>query len=278
MAYPVVDKPYGFKPINLIGGQVFAGSTRSLPIEYNYSTAIYFGDAVVLTKGFITRVSVGASTGSNLITGVFLGCSYTSPATGQKIYSQYYPASTAAGDIVAIVADDPDTVYKAVVCSSGTTVASGALAMVGTNLSGINNTGSNVTGNSANAILAPTATPVSTILPFRCVGVVPETAVTLGTATYSSIATATITTSANVGFAVPVGTHVAWLNSTTNQLVNTGSFVATAITANNTTSVVLNAAPTQTISASSTLVFVQYPEILVKWNVLSHGYYSSVTA
>jgi hypothetical protein len=28
MAYPVVNAPYGLKPINLIGGQVFAGSTR----------------------------------------------------------------------------------------------------------------------------------------------------------------------------------------------------------------------------------------------------------
>ena len=26
MAYPTVSAPYGFKPINLIGGQVFAGS------------------------------------------------------------------------------------------------------------------------------------------------------------------------------------------------------------------------------------------------------------
>ena len=34
MAYPVVDAPYGLKPINLIGGQVFAGSTRELPITY----------------------------------------------------------------------------------------------------------------------------------------------------------------------------------------------------------------------------------------------------
>jgi hypothetical protein len=25
MAYPVIDAPYGLKPINLIGGQVFAG-------------------------------------------------------------------------------------------------------------------------------------------------------------------------------------------------------------------------------------------------------------
>jgi hypothetical protein len=37
MAYPTVDKPYGLKPINLIGGQVFAGATRhrsKLPAAY----------------------------------------------------------------------------------------------------------------------------------------------------------------------------------------------------------------------------------------------------
>jgi hypothetical protein len=32
MAYPIIDAPYGVKPVNLIGGQVFAGSTRNLPI------------------------------------------------------------------------------------------------------------------------------------------------------------------------------------------------------------------------------------------------------
>jgi hypothetical protein len=25
MAYPTIDKPYGLKPVNLIGGQVFVG-------------------------------------------------------------------------------------------------------------------------------------------------------------------------------------------------------------------------------------------------------------
>ena len=29
-----VTVPYGLKPINLIGGQVFAGSTRMYPIRY----------------------------------------------------------------------------------------------------------------------------------------------------------------------------------------------------------------------------------------------------
>jgi hypothetical protein len=278
MAYPVIAGPYGLLPQNLIGGQVYAGSTRSLPIAYNYGTNIFYGDPVVLARGFITRASIGATTAVNSITGIFLGCSYTNPATKQKIFSQFYPASTLAGDIVAIVADDPDTVYKGVVCSATTVLASGAVAMVGTNLSGIDNSGGSTTsGNSINAILAPTATPVTSILPFRCVGVVPETAIVLGTAVYSSISTATITTTANVAFAVPVGADVAWL-APNGSLVQTGSFVVTAITANNTTSVVLNAAPTQTIGASATLVFTQYQEILVKINLLTHGYYSSATA
>ena len=41
MAYPTVSAPYGLKPINLIGGQVFAGSTRELPIQYGYATNIF---------------------------------------------------------------------------------------------------------------------------------------------------------------------------------------------------------------------------------------------
>jgi hypothetical protein len=32
MAYPTVDKPFGLRPINLIGGQVFAGATRLMEI------------------------------------------------------------------------------------------------------------------------------------------------------------------------------------------------------------------------------------------------------
>ena len=38
-----VSAPYGLKPINLIGGQVFAGSTRALPIQYGYATNIFYG-------------------------------------------------------------------------------------------------------------------------------------------------------------------------------------------------------------------------------------------
>ena len=40
MAYPTVSAAYGYKPVNLIGGQVYAGSTRNLPIQYNSTTGV----------------------------------------------------------------------------------------------------------------------------------------------------------------------------------------------------------------------------------------------
>ena len=275
MAYPVVSAPYGLKPINLLGGQVFAGSTRMYPIIYGYATDIFYGDFVVLSRGRLQRASVSTGTGLNQTVGIFLGCTYTNPITKQKQFAQYWPSGTLAGDCQAYISDDPDAVFKAVVCSSGTTVASGAIAMIGTNLSAINNTGSTNTGNSANAVLAPSATPVTTTLPLRMIGVVPETSVSLGTATYSSISTATVTCSA-LPYALPVGTDVASLASN-GQIISSGSFVATAAAAG-ATSVVLDQAPATAFVASSTLVFTQFPEILVKFNQGLHGYYSATGA
>jgi hypothetical protein len=277
MAYPVVSAPYGLLAQNLIGGQVFAGSTRMYPIQYGYATDIFYGDFVVLARGFATRATVSTGDTLNQTVGIFLGCTFTNPVTKQKQFSQYWPASTAAGDCEAYVLDDPDAVFKAVVCSSGTTVASGALAMIGTNLSAIDNTGSTSTGNSKNAVLAPNNTPVTTTLPLRMVGVVQDTAVDLGTATFST-GTTTLTVSA-LPFALPVGTDVSVL-TTNGQLAQTGSFVDTAAAAG-ATSVVLNQAATFTLNSgvyTSTVVFTQYPEILVKLNQGLHGYYSATGA
>lgn len=274
MAYPVVSAPYGLKPVNLIGGQVFAGSTREYAIPYGYSTNIFYGDFVGLTRGQIQRLSVTSGTAGNQ-SGIFLGCSYTDPTTKQKRFSQYWPASTLAGDAVAIVCDDPDTVFQAVICSSGTTVASGARAMIGQNLECLNNTGNANTGDSANALAAPTDTPVTTSsLPIRVLGLVQETAVSLGTATYTSISTATVTCSA-LPFALPVGTDVGSL-AANGQYISSGSFVDTAASAG-ATSFVLNQAPATAFAASATLVFTQFPELLVKINFGQHQYYAGTS-
>ena len=129
------------------------------------------------------------------------------------------------------------------------------------------------TGDSKNAILAPSDTPATTdALPLRVLGLVPETVVSLGTATYSSISTATVTCSA-LPFALPVGTDVGSLDSAGNYIPS-GSFVDTAAAAG-ATSFILNQAPSTAFASSATLVFNQFPELLVKLNFGQHEYYAA---
>ena len=79
MAYPSISAPYGLKPINLLGGQVFAGATRQLPIQFAYASNIGYGDIVQLSRGFVTKFT-GTTDGTGVgMIGVFLGCEYTSP-------------------------------------------------------------------------------------------------------------------------------------------------------------------------------------------------------
>jgi hypothetical protein len=287
MAYPVIAAPYGLKPVNLLGGQVFAGSTRMYPIQYGYNTNIFYGDFVKVSTsapgGMLQRAAVTTATTVNQATGIFLGCSFTNPVTKQKTFSQFWPASTLAGDAVAYVCDDPDTIFEAVVCSATTVVASGAKAMVGTNLSMINNAAvasSLSTGNSANAVLAPTATPVTTLLPVRCVGVVEDTAITTS-ATGSSSSTTVTLTGTGLPIAITIGTSVAYV-APNGQIIETGSFVTAAASAG-ATSITINAQPNvlaagTDIPAASTIIFTMYPEILVKVNFGIHGYLNGATA
>jgi hypothetical protein len=183
MAYPIVNAPYGLKPINLIGGQLFAGSTRNLPIASGYAANIFYGDIVTLTSAGTIAVSALAADASPLAgtIGVFLGCSYTNPSTNQKIFAQYWPTGTVASDAVAIVCDDPDTLFKAVNVA-GTTVddvTSGLLpaylgqTAVGNNCRLVLNTGVTNTGDSRVGIYIAGTT---TSLPLRVVDVVPDTA------------------------------------------------------------------------------------------------------
>ena len=170
MAYPSVSAPYGLIPINLIGGQVFAGSTRQIPIAVNSSTAIYYGDVVKLNSGG----TLDKDTGTNAATpvGVFLGCSYTDPVFG-KTFRQFYPGTTNISDVVAYVLDDPDALFKVAVVSSGTTIGTVTRSSVGNNAVLVQNPGNGTTGNSGVALGASTNT--TSTWPVRVVDVVPET-------------------------------------------------------------------------------------------------------
>jgi len=274
MAYPVVSAPYGLKPINLIGGQVFAGSTRNYSVQYGYATNIFYGDIVNIIRGSIVdNADTTDSTGTGIV-GVFLGCSYTNPSTKQKQFAQYWPAGTAAGDCQAIICDDPDTVFKVVMCSATTVIASASTAMLGQNFGLIQNAGNVNTGNSAVAALYSAST-TSADLALRAVGLVQETAVT--TSVTGSSSSTTITCSA-LPNALVVGTEVGYIASN-GQYIQTGSFVSAAAAAG-ATSVTINSAiavpgSVTAIPASSTIVFTQYPEMLVKLNFGTHSYYTA---
>jgi hypothetical protein len=182
MAYPTVSAPYGLIPVNLLGGQVFSGSTRQIPIQTAHGTSIYFGDVVLMSSNGCITTAVLTVTTVNVV-GIFMGCSYIN-SLGQRVYSQYFPALTTGTPdtstaISAYVADDPDLVMKTAIVSGTTTVAQATRAnLVGGNAALVPNAGSTTTGNSAHCVLNSTATTAA--IPFKVVDVVPDTAPATG--------------------------------------------------------------------------------------------------
>ena len=176
MAYPTVSGPYGLVPVKLVSGVPFVGVTRHYKIASGYNTSIFAGDAVKLvTGGTVERDTFDAAMTP---IGVFMGCSYTDPSLGYKVFRQYYPASTVASDIEAYVVDATDVLFKVAVVSSGTTIGDLAQTDIGANVAGVDNTGDTTSGNSRCAISDTSATTAT--LPFRIVGLVEETKNTSG--------------------------------------------------------------------------------------------------
>jgi hypothetical protein len=171
MAYPTVSGPYGLIPINLIGGQVFAGATRQIPIASGSATAIFYGDVVKLNSDGTLDKDTGTDSATPV--GVFLGCSYVDPTFGLT-FRQYYPGALTNSTITAYVQDDPDALFKVAVVSSGTTIGYVNRTSVGNNAVLVQNSGSTTNGNSKVAIDNTTAT--TSTWPIRVIDVVPETA------------------------------------------------------------------------------------------------------
>lgn len=278
MAYPTVDAAYGYKAINELNGLPYAGAIRQIPIQRNYGTSIFNGDLVKFEAGLIEATDLTVSSTSALgAAGVFVGCSYTSPSTGQKLFAQYYPASTAANDIAAFVVDDDRAVFKVAMIAQASTgalntataIGYASQAFVGTNLFPVTGTaGSTTTGNSAMGVSggAPSNgsgnTRVLTTAPFRVVGIVPETGVTLsgsGTCSTTTITLAAAVTGLQAGmqFIVPGVTNA-----------NPGDY--NLVTNVNGTTVTISRSVT--IAAATAMTFVGYPEVLVKWNQGYHSY------
>ena len=193
MAYPTVDKPYGLKPINLIGGQVFAGATRQRRIASGASS-IGYGDPLQFASDGTVEVTT-ATTAAPVtgFAGVFLGCNFVSSVTGQPTYSQAWISGTAVKSgtyIYAYGADDPDTLFKAVGVTASLVVSTTGgftYSNVGNNVALVANTLNPTTGDSQQGLLVSSANTTAS-LPIRIVDVVEDTAfVSSGTVYYPEV-------------------------------------------------------------------------------------------
>jgi len=294
---------YLFRSLHRLLGQWWNKRNTQITISYYFFVFVQ-GFCVKLSMDFIYQEKIqdltlcqniidffkdhpGATTGSVGTIGVFLGCTYTNPLTKQKAYAQYWPAGTLAGDAVAIVTDDPDTLFKvaAVTAAAGTTIGSVARAMIGLNVNGSDGAGSTASGNSGIAIVPSVAVANTSTLPFRIVDVVPDTAVA-STATLSSGGGSTSLVVTGLTSTLPVGTEVGYL-AANGQYIGSGSWVSAAVTGTGSQTISINSqavtvnSPTGTAStgitipAASTLVFTQYPEAVVKFNFGIHEYYTN---
>lgn len=287
MAYPTVSAPYGFKPVNRLDGLPYAGAIRQIPIANAYNQNLFYGDIVQISNGTIVRSSMSAASSPGTpvagTIGVFVGCSYTNPGTGQKLFAQYYPANTAANDILAFVVDDPRALMKAVVTTQGTSLANNGTTVgylnpyyVGSNLYMVGGaggvSGSTTTGDSAQSVSGAVVTSgtagagdrVTSALPWRMVGVVPETAYTVTGTGSTSGSSATVTLTAAVTGLTP-GMQLICPTGTGTLAGNYATVINVA-----TTTLTLNAAVT--LASGSALSFVGYPEVLVAWNGNFHSY------
>ena len=104
------DASFGLKPVKMIGGAPYNGGQSRYRIAANYDTNIFQGDLVMQVTG--GGVEIHAVGGTVPLVGVFNGSSYTDPTSGEQVFSNYYPASTNASDIIANIIDDPSVVYE----------------------------------------------------------------------------------------------------------------------------------------------------------------------
>lgn len=309
MAYPTVSAAYGLKPVNLIGGRVYSGSTRMIPIAQSYGYNFFNGDVVKLAGGTLAPTALGGSASvDNGTIGVFVGAEYST--SGGPIYGknrwQYWPASTLAQDAVGYVVDDPQACFRVAVLQQaynasagqysntpGSTIGYMSPAFLGTNAILVTNgsnggsaSGSTSTGDSAMGVTGTNPTSganagnlrYATATPFRIVQLVPDTAVSVATTLSNSpSASATFTVSSATG--IQPGMQVICTASGASGMqpgdnCTVVGVSGTTITVQSRTSATNGAYTTGSVTGTSgnAVTFVGYPEVIVTWNFGYHSY------
>lgn len=150
--------PMGARPVSSLVSCAYNAKITHYKIKNAYGTSIFYGDFVKWADDN-PNTTIQKDTGTTSLTpiGVFLGCAYTDPTSGQFTTSQYFPASVAADDIVAYVASDPFVVMQ---MQSDESLTQDDL---GKNVGVVQTAGSTSIGTSRNAIDGSTAATTNTL-------------------------------------------------------------------------------------------------------------------
>lgn len=133
------NSPVGLRPIRHRHGSRIVQNPYSIAAAY--ATKIHRGTIVELT-GTSMQIQVAAADNPDNL-GVFAGCEYNN-AQGKRIFSKYWPADSAATEIIAHVWDDPQLIFEAQYgIAAGETPA---VTDLGTGIKWVVGTGSDVTG------------------------------------------------------------------------------------------------------------------------------------
>ena len=165
--------PHGARPVGSLVSCAYNAKITHYKIKNAFGTSIFYGDFVKWADDNPnTTIQKDTGTSSATPIGVFLGCAYTDPTTGQFTPNQYFPASTAADDIVAYVASDPFLVMQ---MQSDEALTQDDL---GKNVAIVQTAGSTTIGTSKNAVDGSTAATTNT-LPLKIIDFVdgPDSAI-----------------------------------------------------------------------------------------------------
>lgn len=167
-----IQGPFGFSAWGTASGMPNYAENHNPPyrIASGYSTAIFYGDAVRMndsTTGYVEQWANGdGGTATNILVGIFIGCSYYSTSQKKTVWNNYWPGSDATGDVSAFVVDDPNSLWKvqAGIGSAITQTSIGQTADIVATPSG-----NTTTGISGMSLSTPTTTST---LPFKVVNVI----------------------------------------------------------------------------------------------------------
>ena len=174
--------PYGFKPLNHIGGTPYAGAVRHIKIASGFGTNIFNGSIVALVTGgtleVVTTLGSNGDVFPSGVIGVFVGCTKPDPTSKNKTFSNHWPTGTVASDAMAYVVDDPNVLFQVQADASVAQTDLGANAPLAAVQS--TSTGDTTTGVSTTALDATTATTAT--IAFRIVDFVESPDSTVGDA------------------------------------------------------------------------------------------------